>query len=153
MESTSSSTHTETTTVPVTQDYVLPPAAHAAALWSGLGLVTLLILAGYVISRRQKHKVLLGDGEVPEMTRATRVFGNATEYLPAGMAALVAMAVVGVGAWVVHLVGALLIAGRVAHAYGLSRSEGASPGRMAGIGLTFVAFLLAALALIFHGLF
>ena len=152
MDATTSTSHTETTQAVTPLTYVLPDAAHAAALWSGLGLLTLLILAAYVITRRQKHKVLLGDGAVPEMTRASRVFGNATEYLPAGMAALVAMAVVGVGAWVVHLVGALLIAGRVAHAYGLSRTEGASPGRMAGVGLTFTAFIIAALALIFHGL-
>ena len=131
-------------------DVVAPPASHAAALWSGLMLILMLILAVLVTRQRQRHNVLIGDDGVPELVRAVRAFGNAIEYAPAGMAALAILAVVGANPLVVHGVGALLFFGRIAHAWGLSRSVGVSIGRLTGTIATWLAFLIAGALLLFY---
>jgi uncharacterized membrane protein YecN with MAPEG domain len=128
------------------------PAAHAAALWVGLCLILLLVLSVLVVRQRRTHRVELGDAEIPELTRAIRAFGNATEYVPGGLIALAVLALAGARPPVVHLIGFVLFAGRVAHAVGLSRSGGASLPRAAGVLLTWVAYLLAGVALIFYAI-
>jgi uncharacterized membrane protein YecN with MAPEG domain len=131
-------------------DVVVPPASHAAALWAGLILILMLVLAVLVVRQRQRHNVLIGDDGVPELVRAVRAFGNATEYAPAGIAALAILAVVGANPVVVNAVGALLFLGRLAHAWGLSRNAGSSIGRLSGTVLTWLAFLVAGALLLFY---
>lgn len=128
------------------------PAAQAAALWAGLNLLLLLVLSTLVVRQRRRHRVIIGDDGVPELVRAQRAFGNATEYIPAGIAALAVIALAGAPAWVVHAVGLVLFLGRVIHAIGLSLSAGASIGRTVGMLLTWVAWLAAAIILIFLAL-
>ncbi|MDB5467307.1 MAG: glutathione S-transferase [Phenylobacterium sp.] len=125
---------------------------HAAALWVGLHLVLLLVLSVLVVRQRRRHEVALGDGDVPQLAQAIRAFGNATEYVPAGLAAIVVLALVGAPPMVVHVVGLVLLAGRVVHAVGLSRSGGASLPRAAGVLLTWMAYIIAAVALLFYAI-
>ena len=120
-------------------DVVVSPAAHAAALWAGLILLLMLVLAVLTTRQRQRHNVLIGDGGIDELVRAVRAFGNATEYAPAGIAALGLLALTGANALLVHGVGALLLLGRLAHAWGLSRNVGVS------VGCCLVAVYLGAL--------
>jgi len=127
-------------------------SAHAAALWVGLNLFVLLVLSLLVVRQRQKHKVVLGDGGVPELIQAIRAFGNASEYVPAGMAALAMLAVVGAPALAIHITGLLLFVGRVLHGFGLSRSGGASAPRALGVVLTWVAYVFAGVALLFYSI-
>src|ERR1700761_4752465 len=96
------------------------PAAHAAALWVGLHLILLLVLSVLVVRQRRKHQVALGHDDIAELAQAVRAFGNATEYVPAGLIALAVLAVVGAPPMVVHAMGLVLFVGRVAHAIGLS---------------------------------
>ena len=131
-------------------DTVVTPASHAAALWTGLLLLLLLILSVLVVRQRQRHKVVTGDGGVEEVIRASRAFGNAAEYIPAGVAALAVMALTGSRPLVVHAVGALLFFGRLAHGFGLSRGSGLSLGRSAGMIPTWLAFLIAGVLLLFY---
>jgi len=133
-------------------DVVVPPSSHAAALWAGLIILLLLVLAVLVVRQRQRTGVMIGDGGVPELVRATRAFGNATEYAPAGIAALAILAVAGAGTLVVHGVGALLFLGRVLHAFGLSRNEGVSAGRFLGTVATWTALLVAGALLLFYSI-
>ena len=85
-------------------------SGHAAALWVGLHLILLLVLSGLVVRLRQKHKIALGDGGIPELARAVRTFGNATEYVPTGMVAIAVLAIVQSPALAIHIVGLLLFA-------------------------------------------
>jgi hypothetical protein len=128
------------------------PSAHAAALWVGLHLILLLVLSVLVVRQRRKHQVVLGDAEIPELAQAIRAFGNATEYVPGGLIALAVLAVAGAQPIVVHAVGLVLFAGRVAHAIGLSRSGGSSILRSAGVTATWVAYILGAVALLFYAI-
>lgn len=127
-------------------------SAHAAALWVGLHLILLLVLSVLVVRQRRSHGVALGDGGVPQLTQAVRAFGNATEYIPAGLIAVVALALVGAPPLVVHAAGLTLLVGRIAHAVGLSGTGGASLPRAAGVILTWLAYILGAVALIFYAI-
>jgi hypothetical protein len=112
----------------------------------------LLTLSLLVVRQRQRHKIQFGDGGEPELARAIRAFGNAAEYIPAGMVALAALALAGAHPLAVHTAGLLLFVGRLAHGIGLSRSTGASFLRSAGMVLTWVAYILAGVALLIFGI-
>ena len=124
-----------------------PASGHAAALWVGLNLILLLILSGLVVRLRQKHKIALGDGGIPELARAVRTFGNAAEYVPTGMVALAVLAIVSAPAVAIHIVGVLLFAGRLIHGVGLFNTGGASIPRAIGMVLTWLGYLFAAVVL------
>ncbi len=128
------------------------PSAHAAALWVGLHLLLLLTLSVLVVRQRRTHQVTLGDADIPELARAVRAFGNATEYVPGGLIALAVLAMAGAPAAVVHVIGLTLFVGRAAHAIGLSRSGGSSILRSAGATGTWLAYILAGVALLFYAI-
>ena len=130
----------------------LLPGAEAAALWSGLLLIVLLVLSALVVRQRRRHRVAVGDAGVPELVAARRAFGNASEYAPAGLAALAVLAAVGAPAALVHVVGGVLFAGRVAHGIGMSLTAGPSLGRTVGMLMTWVAWLISAVCLLVYAL-
>ena len=132
--------------------YLPAHAVQAAALWSGALILWLTILSVLVVLRRRRHKVLFGDGGHPEMTAATRAFGNAAEYIPPGLAALILLALLGIPAVWINGVGATLLVGRVIHAWGLLFLKGPSVGRVLGMALTWTALIGAAGMLIVHSL-
>jgi uncharacterized membrane protein YecN with MAPEG domain len=127
-------------------------AAHAAALWAGLNLIILLVLSLLVVRQRTKHKILFGDGGEPDLARAIRACGNAAEYIPAGIVGIAVLALAGANVIAVHVVGLLLFLGRTSHAVGLSRSAGASALRSGGMVLTWVAYIFAAVMLLFSAM-
>ena len=127
-------------------------AGQAAALWAGLNLILLLVLSARVVGKRRKHKVGLGTGDNPGLARAVRAFGNAAEYIPNGLVALAILVLAGGAPALVHVIGLVLFAGRVAHAVGLSRSGGVTMGRFVGMIMTWVAYILAAVSLLFYAI-
>jgi hypothetical protein len=127
-------------------------SAHAAALWVGLHLILLLVLSVLVVRQRRRHGVVLGDADIPQLTHAIRAFGNATEYVPAGLVAIAVLAMAGAPPMIVHLTGLVLLCGRICHAVGLSRSGGSSLLRSAGVTLTWLAYILGGVALIFYAI-
>lgn len=132
------------------QQIVVSAGGHAAALWTGLNLLVLLVLSMLVVRQRRKHKVLLGDGGAPELLRASRVFGNATEYVPAALIGIAVLAAVGASPLIIHGLGAGLFVGRIAHAVGLTRNEGVSPGRAIGALFTWVVLLFTGVLLVIY---
>lgn len=124
-------------------------AIQSAALWSGLLILLLVILSVRVVLARRTHRVLLGDGGVSEVTVASRVFGNATEYVPVGVGALALLAMLGMPVMAVHVVGGALLAGRLIHAVGLSDRK-PTAGRIAGMALTYFALITAGGMLVVH---
>ena len=127
-------------------------AGPAAALWAGLNLILMLVLSVLVVRQRRKHKVATGDGGTPQLLQALRAFGNASEYIPAAIAGLVALAVAGAPPAAIHAVGALLFIGRLAHAVGLSASVGVSIGRTIGMIFTWLAYVFLGVALLVYSI-
>lgn len=123
--------------------------AQAAALWSGLLILLLVVLSVRVVLARRSNRVLLGDGGNAQVILAGRVFGNASEYIPAGIAAMTLLTLLGLPAYALHIVGGLLFAGRLIHALSLSDRK-PTPGRVIGMVLTFLALILAGAMLVVH---
>lgn len=125
---------------------------HAAALWVGLHLLLLLVLSALVTRQRQKHKTPSGDGGIPELAQAVRAFGNATEYIPAGMAGLIVLDMAGGLPLLIHIAGFVLLVGRVVHAVGVSGSAGASIPRAVGMTLTWAVYVFLIAATLFFAI-
>lgn len=122
------------------------------ALYAGiLGFVG-LILASRVVQHRQRHRIALGDKGNEDMQRAMRVFGNFTEYVPMVLLLIGFGEMLGAHKWLTHGLGASLVAGRLFHAWGLSKTSGTSLGRLLGVVLTWLALLIASAMLIWLAL-
>jgi uncharacterized membrane protein YecN with MAPEG domain len=124
-------------------------AAQAAALWSGLLLLLMVVLAIRVILSRRANRVLLGDGGNADVQLVGRVFGNASEYIPVGVGALAVLTLLGIPGLAIHILGAMLFAGRVIHALSL-RNRKPTVGRVIGMLLTLFALLGSGAMLVVH---
>lgn len=127
-------------------------ALEVAGFWSGLLLFVLIALSVNVVMGRNRHRVLLGDGGVEPMNVAVRAFGNAAEYIPIGIGAMILMALLGAPVWLMHVVGVLLFAGRAVHPFGLSTTGKPKPARLVGMVLTYAALVTAAVDLVTRSL-
>jgi len=125
-------------------------SASVAALWAGLCLLLMVVLSALVVRQRRTHRVGVGDAGIDSLQRAGRAFGNAAEYVPAGLAVLTLFALLAVPPPSMHLAGATLFTGRVLHAIGLSRSTGATLPRTLGMILTYLFLICAAVTLIVY---
>ncbi|MBV9977391.1 MAG: MAPEG family protein [Hyphomicrobiales bacterium] len=124
----------------------------AAMLHAALLMLMLVGLAIFVINRRRTAGVGLGDGGNKALAKAVRAHGNFTEYAPFAIAAYVLLALSGVSAVFIHVLGTVFIVGRVAHAAGLSQHEGASVGRAIGVAATMIVLIAASLRLLMGAL-
>jgi uncharacterized membrane protein YecN with MAPEG domain len=124
----------------------------AIALYTGLNVLIILALVWQVIAHRRREKITLGDGGFPPLIRAIRAHANATEIAPIALIGLIAMAMANAPVWAIHVGGLSLTLGRALHAYGLSRVEGASFGRMVGMILSLTALLWIGVACIWLAL-
>jgi uncharacterized protein len=121
-------------------------AYEAAALYVGLNLFVLVTLTVLVIRKRRASKAGIGDGGNKALALAIRAHANASEVMPMALIGLMALASAGASAVIIHILGVMLTLGRIAHAYGLSTNEGASLGRVGGMGLSLLAMLGAGIA-------
>jgi uncharacterized membrane protein YecN with MAPEG domain len=117
-------------------------------LYVALGVLLVLILAVRVVMRRWTARIGIGDGNDKELRKRIRAHGNAVEYLPIGLLALLLLDLDGTTPVLLHVFGIALILARVAHAFGLSRTGGTSPERFFGITLTLVTLLIMAVLLL-----
>lgn len=124
-----------------------------AAVYAGVNILILLWLAVLVIRARQRHKIVLGDAGHDAMSRAVRAHANAAEYIPAGLVGLVTLALFdpATPVWLLHAAGISLTAGRLLHGIGLHTGT-LNAGRMLGMVLTFLSYLLLAGGLLYAGL-
>lgn len=119
-------------------------ALQAAGVWSGLLILVLVVLSVRVVLTRRRQRVILGDGGDEVMIVAARRFGNAAEYTPVAIGALILLALIGWQAWIIHLIGAAFLLGRVVHPLGLAFGKGPPPARVVGMILTWLPLLAAA---------
>lgn len=115
-----------------------------SSLYIGLNVLLIFALAMYVVVLRYRHKVGIGDGGVQELLRAIRAHANALEYVPLVLIMMLALELNGVANIHLHVIGSVLLAGRLLHAWGLARSSGSSPGRFLGTLGTWGIFIYAA---------
>ena len=124
-----------------------------AAVFAGVNILILFILALRVVGARQKHKVTIGDGGNPAVLQAIRAHANAAEYIPPAIAGLALLAILEPSSvLMIQVLGGLLTFGRVLHGIGLSMSSGLTVGRGLGMASTWLALLGIGGLLIWAGL-
>ena len=115
-------------------------------LFASLHVLLLLALLAPISRHRHAHRIGLGDGGDKVLARKVRVHGNFVEHAPFALLVLALLELCGLPAVVTWTFGGALLLGRILHAVGMSRSGGYSIGRFWGTALTWLAFLLMALA-------
>jgi uncharacterized protein len=85
------------------------------------------------------------------LLRKVRAFGNFMEYVPLALLFIVVLECINSQTWLLLLLGFALTGGRVAHAWGVIKTYGPSPGRAAGFFLTWFVYLVGAGACIYYG--
>jgi len=124
-----------------------------AALYAGVNILILLVLAVLVVAGRRKHKITLGDGGNEVFGRAVRAHANAAEYIPAALIGIVLLALFDPATpiWLLHAAGISLTLGRILHGWGLHTGP-LNAGRMLGMVLTWLAYALIGGGLLWAGL-
>jgi uncharacterized membrane protein YecN with MAPEG domain len=112
------------------------------------GLISLLFVAlsFRVIGFRRQAKVALGDGGNTTLTRRLRAHGNFAEYVPLAVVLMALAELQGQPAFLLHLMGVGLLAGRLIHAFGVSREPEDIRLRVTGMVLTLSVLIFGALA-------
>jgi len=101
-----------------------------------------------VIANRVRLKVEGGDGGVPKMAQAIRAHANFAEHVPLAIILLGLAEMTGVRAWIIYVLGGVLLVARVLSAVGLNRSLAGSMPRQAGAGLTILVTVAASIAVL-----
>ena len=120
-----------------------------------IGLLTLLFLflSIRVIAARRSEKVSIGTGGSKVVERAMRVQANCMEYSLFFMLLLLTAELQGTPGWLLHVLGLGFVAGRIAHAYGLSTEIAPSSARIGGMFVSLTLLILLALGVIAHAIF
>jgi uncharacterized membrane protein YecN with MAPEG domain len=99
-----------------------------------------------VIGLRRRLKVGIGTGGQPALERAMRAQANFAEYVPFALVLLALAEAGGTPGWIIHPLGAALLAGRIAHGWGITRATEDFRFRVGGMIATFSVIACAALA-------
>ena len=115
------------------------------AFYAALLAALFLLLSIRVIGWCRVHRVELGDGDNRELLRRMRVHANFAEYVPFTLLLMALAESMAPPRPLLHLVGLMLVAGRLLHAYGLSQAPQILRYRVWGMQLTLTALGIAAL--------
>ena len=115
------------------------------AFYASLLAVLFIVLAVRVIGWRRAQRVELGHAEDPQLLRRMRVHANFAEYAPFGLLLMALAESMTPPRPLLHLIGILLVIGRLIHAYGLSQTPQILRYRVWGMILTLTALGIAAL--------
>ena len=123
------------------------------ALYAALLAALFLLLSSRVIAQRREARVEIGHGESPQLLRRMRVHANFAEYVPFALLLIALAESLKAPQAFLHLLGLVLLAARLIHAYGLSQTPHILRLRMLGVTLTFgVIGVAAALCFLFAGI-
>lgn len=115
------------------------------AFYAALLGLFFVFLSFRVIGWRRLKSVELGHGEDSELLRRMRVHANFAEYVPFTLLLMAIAESMTAPRPLIHVVGFILIAGRLMHAYGLSQTPHILRLRVGGMILTFTALALSAI--------
>lgn len=119
------------------------PLLPITAFWIAVAAIALVALSLPVALHRKRALTSLGDGGDSLLQKRIRAHGNFTEYVPLGLLVIAAVEACGYAGWIVWVVGSLLAAGRLAHAFAIL--GGTLPARMFGMIATFASLIVGAM--------
>lgn len=122
---------------------VAPPVI--TALYGALNGILNIVLAASVSRARRTHGVSLGEGKAEQKALfvAIRAHGNNAEFVPLAIVMLLLAELCGGDPVALHVMGGLLLLGRIAHPIGLPR-RAPNPFRFGGTALTWGVVVAAA---------
>ena len=123
-----------------------------AALYVGLFGILLIVLSLRVSFVRRDARVAIGDGDNELLRRRIRAHGNFVEFVPIALLLLALAEHTGLGSLFIHLFGLVLLAGRIAHAYGICQTNEVFVFRMIGSLATLTVIGLLSLYCIWAAL-
>jgi len=115
------------------------------ALYAGILALILGWLGFQVGSMRSRTGISILHGDNMELAEKIRRHANFTENIPLALILLAIVELNGASAWLLHALGVVLVASRIAHPFGLHHDRAQHPLRAAGAGGTFLVILVAAL--------
>ena len=119
-------------------------------LYAALCAILVVALALRVVMHRVRHRIGIGDGGDKALGQLIRVHGNAIENVPLALLLLLLLELNQTAPLWLHVFGIVLVLARIVHAFGLSRSTGASSRRFLGTLLTWVTMLVMAVLLLWQ---
>ncbi|WP_170331599.1 MAPEG family protein [Ruegeria arenilitoris] len=115
-------------------------------IYAALIAILYVVLSLNVIAVRRSAKISVGDAGDKTMLKAMRTHSNCAEYAPFALLLIAMVELQGASGLMVNLLGLMLLAGRLLHAYGFGRNPQIMILRQIGMLLTFAAILVAAIA-------
>jgi uncharacterized protein len=122
----------------VTPIYALPVAAIYLVLWFRVSLL------------RSAKDVSFGDGGDAVLLQRIRQHGNCAEWSAFLLILMILAEGTGVPALWLHVAGALLLIGRIAHPFGLRAGSAGHPLRIIGNSANLLAAVVAMVAIALH---
>jgi len=116
---------------------------HVLPLYAALLALLFVALSVRTLRLRKSLRIAIGDAGDPRMLRAMRVHSNFAEYVPLALILLLLSELNGAPPLLLHALGAMLLVGRLSHAWGVSRADEQFQYRVAGMGLTFAVTIIA----------
>jgi len=118
-------------------------------LYAGM-LGLLLVILSFNVMQNWMRVTGKGLQTDRDMRRAERVLSSFVEYVPLALILLTLIELKGSPAFVIHILGGVLVAARVLHAFGSNDFAGAGLMRFLGAQLTFLVVTVSSMACIFY---
>jgi uncharacterized membrane protein YecN with MAPEG domain len=115
-------------------------AALLALLFVGLSIKT--------IRTRRALKIAVGDGGNNKMIRAMRAHANFAEYVPFSLVLIYLVELQAQAPVLIHILGMMLVVGRIAHAYGITQENENFRFRVFGMAITLTAIITSSVCLL-----
>lgn len=117
-------------------------------LYAALFALLFVVLSVRTLRLRRSLRIAIGDSGDERMIRAMRVHSNFAEYVPFSLLLIFLVEMQGADAILVHALCLALLAGRLSHAYGVSRMRENFRFRVFGMSMTFTTLLVSAVYLL-----
>lgn len=112
-------------------------------IYISLLALLIIVLAYRVTLFRRGEKISLGDNNGSKaMKSAVRAHANAVENIPIAAILLLTLEINTVNPILLHIFGGILVLSRYAHAWGLSKKNGPTPGRFYGTLFTWLCIVV-----------
>ena len=120
------------------------------SLYAALLALVYFVLFGMVGRVRGQLKISLGDGGNPELIVANRRHMNFVENVPLALLLILLVEMNGATTTYVHALGAVLLASRIIHPFGLKPDNMGSMPRVIGAGGTALVILASVVTLLWQ---
>ena len=119
-------------------------------LYAGLLGVLGAVLALHAGTGRLKNNVSLGTGDDTELLVRVRRHGNFIEYVPLALVLILLLELNGTGSVTLHILGLMLLVGRIMHPLGLGMDNMNHPLRFIGTLLTMAVLVAASVMVLWQ---